>query len=135
MIVDDYMSHPVHSIGPGHSIAAAHRLMRRHNIRHLPVLVEGNMVGVLSQRDLYFLEALDDIDQERVSVSEAMEENVLSVERATPLSEVARTMIGSRVGCLIVMEDDKVCGIITTIDALMALWEMTDTWQDIQASP
>ena len=53
-------------------MAAAHRLMRRHKIRHLPILQEGKLVGVLSQRDLYFLETLKDVNPEEVNVSEAM---------------------------------------------------------------
>jgi acetoin utilization protein AcuB len=134
MTVADYMSHYPHFVGPEHSMAAAHRLMRRHKIRHLPILQEGKLVGVVSQRDLYFLETLRDVIPEEVKVAEAMRGEVLAVKPTTPVAEVARKMVEERIGSVIVMEDTRVTGIFTTIDALRALMEITEVSDEILAS-
>lgn len=134
MTVADYMSHYPHFVGPEHSMAAAHRLMRRHDIRHLPILQQGKLVGVVSQRDLYFLETLKDVIPEEVCVSEAMREEVLTVEPTTSVAQVARKMVEAKIGSAIVMEDSRVIGIFTTIDALRALMEITEVSDEILAS-
>jgi acetoin utilization protein AcuB len=126
MAISQYMTPSVHAVEPNHSMAAAHRLMRRHQIRHLPIIDEGKLVGVVTQRDLYFIESLGDAPDETIPVSEAMQEDVEVATPASPIAEVAKTMIDKRIGCVVVMEDEKVCGIFTTIDALQALMELTD---------
>lgn len=134
MTVAEYMSPHPHSVGPDHSMAAAHRLMQRHQIRHLPILDEGKLVGMVSQRDLYFLESLPDVLPEQVKVSEAMRDNVMAVAPTTPVSSVAKTMVEGRLGSVIVMDADKVTGIFTTIDALRALMEITEVSDEILSS-
>jgi acetoin utilization protein AcuB len=134
MTVADYMTHYPHFVGPEHSMAAAHRLMRRHKIRHLPVMKESKLVGLVSQRDLYFLESLKDVIPEVVKVAEAMSEEVLAVEPTTPVAQVARQMIDARIGSVIVMKDNRVTGIFTTIDALRALMELTEVSDEILES-
>ena len=52
------------TIGRKQPLAIAHRMMRAHGVRHLPVLEHGELVGVVSQRDLYFLETIRDADPE-----------------------------------------------------------------------
>jgi len=116
-------------------MAAAQRLMRRHTIRHLPVLnAAGNLLGVVSQRDLYFIESLTDVSPESIPVSEAMQDDVLAVAPHDLLSSVARTMAETRIGCVVVMKDAEVVGIFTTIDALRALTEVTELEDEILAS-
>ncbi len=121
--VADYMSHSLHSLEPAHSMAAARRLMRRHKIRHLPILENGELKGVVSQRDLYFVDSLDDTDPADVTVGEAMTEDVLAVAPSTPVAEVARQMAEERAGSVIVIKDGKAIGIFTTMDALQVLAE------------
>jgi acetoin utilization protein AcuB len=97
--------------------------MRRHKIRHLPILKDGELKGVVSQRDLYFLESLDDADPDEVTVDEAMTEDVIAVAPDTPVADVARQMAKQRVGSVIIMDAGKVAGIFTTMDALQVLAE------------
>ena len=56
--------------------------MREHGIRHLPVLDGGRLAGVVSERDLLFIDKLVDVDHERVPVSEAMSQDVYAVSAA-----------------------------------------------------
>lgn len=134
MTVASYMTPFPHHVGPRHSMAAAHRLMRRHKIRHLPVLDGPKLVGVVSQRDLYFLESLTDVSSAAILVSEAMQEDVLAVAPSESMSEVARMMVSTRVGSVVVMDGSRVVGIFTTIDALTALVDLTELEAEILAS-
>src|SRR5690606_1318822 len=77
--IERYMTQSPHTIGRDQTLAAAHRVMREHGIRHLPVLEGGKLVGIVSQRDLHLLETLDDVDPEQVEVSEAMTQDVYAV--------------------------------------------------------
>ncbi len=95
--------------------------MRRHKIRHLPILENGELKGVVSQRDLYFVESLDDADPKEITVGEAMTEDVLAVAPTLSVTEVARRMAEQRVGSAVVIENGKVAGIFTTMDALQVL--------------
>ncbi len=104
------------------TLAEAHDLMRRHGIRHLPVLHRGRLVGVLSQRDLYLLETLRGVDISTERVGEAMTADPFTTSREAPLDEVAAEMAEHKYGCTVVLEDDGgVVGVFTTVDALRAL--------------
>jgi len=100
---------------------AARRLMRRNNIRHLPILADGVLKGVVSQRDLYFFESIDDDDPKNVTVAEVMTEQVLSVSSDTLVTDVARQMAKHKYGSAIVIDEGAVVGIFTTMDALTVL--------------
>ena len=69
--IDQFMTRAPHTIGYHQTLATAHRMMRELSIRHLPVLDGGKLVGILSQRDLHFIETLKDVDPDEVPVSEA----------------------------------------------------------------
>lgn len=56
-----------------------------HQIRHLPVLDGGKLVGIVTQRDLHLVETLKGVDQQTVTVEEAMSQDVYTVEPETPL--------------------------------------------------
>jgi len=119
--IADYMSPTVHSVGKGQSLAMAHDLMRTSQIRHLPVLDGGKLVGIISLRDLHLVETLPDVDPMKVSVEDAMTEDVYSVKKTDDLRDVAKHMAENKLGSAIVVEHNKVVGVFTTTDALRAL--------------
>jgi acetoin utilization protein AcuB len=51
--VERYMTTSPHTVGQDQKLSQAHKIMRAHEIRHLPVLQGGKLVGVLSDRDLH----------------------------------------------------------------------------------
>jgi acetoin utilization protein AcuB len=98
--------------------------MRDHGVRHLPVLDGGKLAGLISQRDLYFYEALGATDPEAVMVDEAMSQETFSVRPEANVEEVALEMAEHKYGCAVVMDGVHVVGVFTTTDALRALAEL-----------
>lgn len=106
------------TIGRRETLETAHRLMREHRIRHLPVLERGELIGVVTQRDLYFLETIRGVDLEDDLVEDAMTTDTYAVAPDAPIGAVAKNMARHRYGCAVVLERGKVAGIFTVTDAL-----------------
>ncbi len=119
--IAEYMTPSPHSVAVDRSLADAHRLMRQHRIRHLPVLEGGRLVGIVTERDLHLLETLQEVDQAEVEIEEAMSPDVYVVRPETPLLEVALQMWKKKYGSAVVMNGKEVVGVFTTVDALRAL--------------
>ena len=107
-----------HSIGRAQPMAEASRRMTEHRIRHLPVLDGGRVVGILSDRDLALVESLPGVDPEEVAVEEAMTPDPYVVGPEEPLGAVIRTLAEHRYGTVVVVENNRLSGIFTTVDAL-----------------
>lgn len=125
--VQKYMTASPHTVGEDQPMAVAHRMMRQHHIRHLPVLRGSKIVGVVSDRDLNFVETLKDVDPKKVLVSEAMSVSAYVVSPDSPLDEVVSAMAEHKYGSAIVVQNDKVVGIFTTVDACTAFAELLHT--------
>lgn len=108
-------------VAAGASLAEAHRLMRERQIRHLPVVESGQLVGLVSQRDVYLLETLRGVDPAVARVAEAMAPDPFRVAPDARLHEVASEMARRRIGSAVVVERGDVVGLFTTVDALEAL--------------
>lgn len=115
-----------HSIGKEQPLAVARRIMKEHGLRHLPVLEGAKLVGVLSDRDLYFLESVSGVDPETEPVEQGMSQDVYHVAPDTPLREVIAEMEKRRLGCAIVVDRASVVGIFTTTDALRLVGHLLD---------
>ncbi|HEX9296442.1 MAG TPA: CBS domain-containing protein [Polyangiaceae bacterium] len=116
-----FMTESPHTIGNHQTLEIAHRMMREHRVRHLPVLEAGKLVGVISQRDLHLIETLEDVDPNDTMVEEAMTTDVYITGPYAPLEEVAATMAEHKYGSAVIVDRGKVVGIFTTVDALSAL--------------
>lgn len=119
--ISDYMTPSPHSVGLNQTLATAHAIMQKHHGRHLPVLEEGKLVGIVTQRDLYLIETFNDVDPETVPVEDAMTMDVYCVEPQDSLSSVVEHMAAQKIGCAVVMDHTKVIGLFTTTDAMQAL--------------
>jgi acetoin utilization protein AcuB len=124
--IERFMTKTPQTIGHHQTLATAHRLMNELAVRHLPVLDSGRLIGLVSQRDLHFIETLKDVDPEQVLVSEAMSEDVFAVGPRSSVRTVAREMADHKYGCAIVVDRDRVIGIFTTVDALRALFALLE---------
>jgi acetoin utilization protein AcuB len=121
-----FMTANPHTIGQEQTLAVAHRLMQEHRVRHLPVLDAGKLVGVLSQRDLHFIETLRDVDPAKTTVEEAMTMDVYVTTPSTPLHEAAQVMADHKYGSAVVVDRGRIVGMFTTVDALTALAQLAD---------
>jgi acetoin utilization protein AcuB len=120
-VIQRFMTPAPHTISARHTLAEAHQAMRERGVRHLPVVVDGKLVGVVSQRDLYLLETLRGVEVGRELVEEAMSDEPFVVGPDAPLEEVAEAMDTSKHGSALVVEGDTLVGIFTSTDALRAL--------------
>lgn len=119
--ISRYMTKQPWTIARTASLADAHTLMREHQLRHLPVLDNGELVGIVSVGDLHLLETISELALDKVPVDEAMSPRPFIVTGDTPLDEVAEIMATKKYGSAIVVGRDGVEGIFTTIDACSAL--------------
>jgi acetoin utilization protein AcuB len=121
LTVADAMTPQPHTIGRDQTLALAHEMMRTHRVRHLPVLEHGEIIGVVSQRDLYFLESLSGVDVAKDKVEDAMTSDCYTVAPDASVSEVAAKMATEKIGSAVVLERGRVVGIFTATDALRVL--------------
>lgn len=120
-VIAEFMTPSPHSIERDQPLVAAHRMMREHRIRHLPVLDGGKLVGLVSDRDLHLAETLQDVDSERVPVEDAMTPSPYTIAPSTPVAVVARDMADRKLGSAVVMDGSTIVGVFTSTDALRAL--------------
>ena len=122
--VSRYMTTKPRTVAPTDPMTVAHELMRERGFRHLPVVHEGKLIGILSDRDLHLLEALRYESPDQVAVGEAMRPVAISVAPETPLDEVIDRMSLERCDAIAVVGRDGVVGIFTATDALWALADL-----------
>ena len=95
--------------------------MRERRVHQLPVVEDGRVVGVISQRDLYVLESLCHLDATRVQVEEVMTHAPYVVGPDEPLLPALDRMLARGFGSILVMDRDRLVGIFTAVDAVKAL--------------
>jgi acetoin utilization protein AcuB len=125
--IKKYMTTDVQTIGDEQPMSVAHQMMRQHQIRHLPVLHQGKLVGLVSDRDLRLLETLRDVDPKQIAVSEAMTVDTYAVTPDATLDEVVSTMAAKKYGSAVVTDHGHVVGIFTTVDACSAFADLLGT--------
>lgn len=121
MKLKDFMTPSPHSIEPHENLLKARDRMRDHGCRHLPVLVQGRVVGVISERDILSAYPTSNSDLTRISVGETMMEEVFKLEQGDLVSDACKLMLKHKLGSIVVMEQSKLVGIFTDSDALKAL--------------
>ena len=114
MRMKDVMSKKVVSVAPTTEIAVAREKLRNDEIDHLVVVEGKRVVGVVAGKDI--LRMRDDRP-----VSEVMSRTVATIEPEATLRRAAGMMRGRAVGCLPVIDDGRLVGIVTTSDLLTAL--------------
>ena len=117
--------HPFpHSIGLTQNLSTAKEMMKQHNIRHLPVLDAGKLVGVLSDREIHFECAVDKLDAEKILVKDSYTPEPQVFDSEILVSEVSKVMAHQHIGCALIVEEGKLIGIFTAVDACRLLSEI-----------
>jgi acetoin utilization protein AcuB len=129
-IVRDFMTAPVTSVPQDASLLDAALTFRSTGFRYLPVVEGGRIVGVISDRDVQRVSPslFSKLSQEEYNhvfrttpIKDVMTRNPITVTPGTPLSEAATILDEHKVGCLPVVQDGQLVGIITVIDMLKVL--------------
>lgn len=121
--VDRYMTREPYSIASTASLDLARGLMRRHEIRHLPVVDGDKLVGMIADRDIAIVQGVPGVDLGHIEVARVMSPPI-DVWGETPLDEVSELMTQRRSDCVVVRGGHGVEGIFTAIDALGALSDL-----------
>jgi acetoin utilization protein AcuB len=134
MLVRERMSRPVISITPDMPINDALAMFRKEHIRRAPVIKNGKLVGIVSERDLLYASPSPvtvlsvwemHYMMSKVTVRQVMSKKVLTVKEDTPIEEAARIMADSKIGGLPVMgSSGRVAGIITETDLFKIFLEL-----------
>jgi acetoin utilization protein AcuB len=133
MFVRNYMSPNPLTVEPDISFPEAMGILRRKKIRRLPVVEHDRLIGIVVEEDLlsnqpspattlsiHEMYAL----LERLRVRQIMSRPVITVEGICPIEEAARIMVEHKIGCLPVMDGEKLVGIITETDIFKTLVEV-----------
>lgn len=119
--VRQFMTHDPVTIDGGLSVVDARQRLFQTNARHLPVYVGGHLVGILSDRDLARVAAVDGFEDKNATAEQVCTPNPYVVGPDAPLAEVAQTLAEQKFGAALVMNEGQLLGIFTTTDALHAL--------------
>ena len=111
-------------------IERAVEFMREHKIRHLPVMTQGALTSLVTDRDIKLVLGPDFAYPRNLKVRDAMVKDCYVVDLATPLSAVLRHMTEHRIGSAVVTRRGKLAGVFTSNDACRAFADYLD---DVQA--
>jgi acetoin utilization protein AcuB len=113
--IENYMTKGPHTVGANQDLKYAEKMMKDLKIRHLPVLKEKELIGILSLRDIRLLQGIEH-DYEKVLVEEACVEDPIRVQKGDDVRKVCKQMSKEKIGSVLVMDKKKLVGIFTEID-------------------
>jgi CBS domain-containing protein len=120
------MALPV-TLKPDDTLDLANDVISLGRIRHIPVVDDGRLVGLLSERDLIGAAATHIFGLKQKSKSallksvlirDVMKKRVVTVEPETPIKEAAHLLAEKKIGCVPVVRDGELVGLVTTTDVL-----------------
>lgn len=128
MKVKKRMSKRLVTVHPGATISEASRLMRKHSIRHLPVVEGGELVGWVTDRDIReaYLASLI----EKVTIGDIMIKDPITISPEASLEEAAEILYRRGIGGLPVVEKGRLVGVITVADIMAAFIEVMGVLQE-----
>ncbi len=121
MKVKNWMITEVITAGPEDTVETAIQLMRRFSIRHVPIIENGKLVGLVTESNL---RAYLSSEKLQLPLKEVMILNPITVDPETSIDEAARIIYKYKIGGLPVITEGKLVGIITITDILEAFIEL-----------
>ena len=123
------------TISSGESLSTVEDIMRLGRVRHMPVVASGKLVGVVSERDL-LRTSLSSLSSHRsaerkaflyaVEIARVMSQPPIVIQPDATIRQAARVMAENKIGCLPVVEDEELVGIVTETDVLRWVAEEDD---------
>ena len=128
MKAKDIMVKEVATLDVNDELSLANDIMRLGRIRHLPVVDGPRLVGIISERDLfrsslaqalgYGTKATRDL-MKTLRIKDIMVPQVITISPETDLKDAVQLMVDKKIGCLPVVEEDRLVGLITETDILL----------------
>lgn len=132
MDLSSIMQKNVITAPPTMSLAQAQRLMREHNIRHLPVVAGNKLVGIVTDRDIREASPSPATTLSRGEIAYQMDNTKIEtcmskrIVQGNPAMDVmagARLLLSHAIGCLPVVDNDRLVGLVSEIDFLRTFIE------------
>ncbi|WP_021022909.1 CBS domain-containing protein [Salinivibrio costicola] len=121
--VDDMMTRHPHTLSPDHTLDDAHRLMRAERFRHLPIVDDNErLLGLVTQRDVLSAQAsslgkaTNGDHQIHTPLAQFTDKQLVTVSPEASLRAAALSMLARKIGCLPVIRNQRLVGIITDSD-------------------
>ena len=141
MRIDPWMKHPVITVKPQDSARHAREVMEKHRINQLPVVTDGRLVGIVTDRDLRdvfpsVFESAAPFERRRgrpgtdpatIPVEDVMTPNVLTLAPGAFVADGARLMRRERIGAIPIVDGGRLVGILTRSDVLDAFVELSQS--------
>ena len=133
MLVGDRMSKPVITVPPEMPIIEALNMMKKDHIRRAPVVHNGKLIGIVSDKDLLNASPSQATSLSvwelnyllsKITVKDVMTKKLLTIQETTPIEEAARVLADNKIGGMPVMRGDKVVGMITETDLFKMFLEL-----------
>lgn len=125
MRVKDLMTRAVVCVKPGTAIERVHDVMIRRGVRHLPVVENGKLLGILSDRDLLLRADLKSdgmLQYPDATAGDVMSRNLRTCHLTDPVSLPAALMVENRIDCIPVVDGKlRLLGILTSLDLMAVL--------------
>lgn len=134
MFVSEWMTRKVFTVTPDNSVSDVVKMIREKGIKHVPVVEQGKLRGIVSDRDIkdYCPSRATSLDMyelhyllAKTKVREVMKTKVFTTGPDIPIEEAAMVLYDKNVGCLPVVEGGKLVGIISDRDIFRALIDIT----------
>jgi acetoin utilization protein AcuB len=134
MFVSDWMTKKVFAVSPDDSVTDSVKLMKEKGIKHIPVLKDNKLKGIISDRDIkeYCPSKATTLDVyelhyllAKTKVRALMKTKVITSTPESPVEEAAMTMFDHNIGCLPVLDKGMLAGIISDRDIFRALVDIT----------
>jgi acetoin utilization protein AcuB len=137
MEAQEIMQRDVAVLEPGASLREASELMHDYDVRHIPIVERGQVVGIVSDRDLrcylseLFLsepESTPATARKTLTVRQVMQAKPVAVDPASDIQEVIECILDFKIGAVVVADTEgRLCGIISYEDVLRAARDLLPT--------
>ena len=134
MFVSEWMTRKVYAVKPDENVSDVVKVIREKGVKHVPVVEHGKLRGIISDRDIRDFSpsratSLDIYELNyllaKTKVREVMKTKVFTTGPHIPIEEAAMVLYDKNIGCLPVVADGKLIGIISDRDIFRALVDIT----------
>lgn len=134
LLVEDWMTEELVTLDPEASVADALGLVEDRHIRHIPILDDGHLVGIVSDRDLQnvsptWADPDWDVDPQKMRVGDVMNRDVITADPQDQIGYVAQEMYKHTIESMPVMSEEEMVGLVTSSDVMRALVMLTGAFE------